>query len=84
MNYPFQYASQFHALVSIYGNDGTVAISHGGVEIGQGINTKVSIDFHITKYVSKIRLEKDFRRCGGFKIGWKRGLSVPASSQIIE
>ena len=28
-------------LVDVYATDGSVAVAHAGVEIGQGINTKV-------------------------------------------
>ncbi|XP_063888909.1 uncharacterized protein LOC135115838 isoform X1 [Scylla paramamosain] len=42
--YGFDYPSVFRygLQVSIYAHDGTVAITHGGIEMGQGINTKVA------------------------------------------
>lgn len=42
MRYPLSYfAKYFPVHLSIY-SDGTVWVSHGGVEMGQGINTKVA------------------------------------------
>lgn len=41
MKYPFFYMGQFNAMVSVCARDGTVCVTHGGVECGQGINTKV-------------------------------------------
>lgn len=42
MEYPFEIFGPFSVFVSVYANDGTVAIAHGGTECGQGINTKVT------------------------------------------
>lgn len=36
MDYPIIYFGQYPATVAIYHTDGSVVISHGGVEIGQG------------------------------------------------
>ena len=42
MKYQLGYFGITHALVSIYHGDGSVSITVGGIEMGQGLNTKVA------------------------------------------
>ncbi|XP_023178817.2 probable aldehyde oxidase gad-3 [Drosophila hydei] len=42
MEYQIGYFGQYPATVAIYHSDGTVVVSHGGIEMGQGMNTKVA------------------------------------------
>ena len=32
----------YNCMISVYSNDGSLSVSHGGIEIGQGIHTKIS------------------------------------------
>lgn len=41
MRYPIHYIASFAIYIAIYNGDGTVVVSHGGCEMGQGVNTKV-------------------------------------------
>ncbi|XP_030374471.1 indole-3-acetaldehyde oxidase [Scaptodrosophila lebanonensis] len=42
MDYPIFYFGQYPATVAIYHLDGTVVVTHGGIEMGQGMNTKIA------------------------------------------
>ncbi|KAJ8720099.1 hypothetical protein PYW07_012142 [Mythimna separata] len=42
MSFPVIYYGNYSALVTIYRGDGTVTVSTGGIEMGQGINTKAA------------------------------------------
>ncbi|VVC98187.1 unnamed protein product [Leptidea sinapis] len=54
MSFPVTYYGNYSALVSIYRGDGTVTVTMGGVEMGQGVNTKAA---QVCAYELKIPLD---------------------------
>ncbi|CAD7078521.1 unnamed protein product [Hermetia illucens] len=55
MQYPIHYFGIQPATVTIYQSDGSVSVSHGGIEMGQGINTKAA---QVAAYTLGIPLEQ--------------------------
>ncbi|XP_021954654.1 xanthine dehydrogenase [Folsomia candida] len=64
MRYPLEYFGdmKYPAYVAIYKNDGTVVVSHGGIESGQGINTKVAqaVALELDIPMEKIRIKPTY------------------------
>ena len=67
---------RFTAYVAIFRKDGTVCITHGGVEIGQGIDTKVFII--VTYSLLMVR-----RRTTRFVVSNTRHLLTPLCTHAI-
>lgn len=55
MAFDLAYKGTFTVIVSIYHTDGSVAVAHAGIEMGQGINTKVA---QVCAYALGLRLEQ--------------------------
>ena len=44
MRFPVEWTGgNYNCLIAIYHQGGTIAVTHGGIELGQGINTKVKL-----------------------------------------
>lgn len=82
--WPQDYAGRkYTCQVAIYTEDGTVAISHGGIEMGQGLNTKtvqvVAATLKVPLEMISVKVSNNFVANSNWVTGGSRGSElVPA------
>ena len=68
---------KFHCVVSVFGGDGSVSVAHGGIEMGQGLNTKVvqvvAYELGIDVSLVKIKPVRTITNPNGFSTGGSVG-----------
>lgn len=76
----------FHVLLSVFHADATVIVTHGGIEIGQGINTKIiqAVAYTLNISVDKVRCKTvDAASCpNNFATGGSRTTQAVAFAAI--
>jgi len=81
------FGTRYHVNISVYHDDGSVAVSHGAIEMGQGVNTKVcqvvAKELGIPMELIRIKPTNNFNNANGSVTGGSMGSECNCSAAQI-
>jgi len=81
------FGTRYHVNISVYHDDGSVAVSHGAIEMGQGVNTKVcqvvARELGISMEMVRIKPTNNFANANGSVTGGSMGSECNCSAALI-